>query len=150
MKKLRTARILMALSVLVIAAFQVYWLVTLYNDKSTSIHKNTDIVFKETLYQLQVIRFKNDSLFRGLPGDNLFMMDMANVLRREVDTTLPQGHRRKVFISINNNIDTSPVKNMVFKDSINDENIIIRHGGKPPPFTHFLKDSSQLYDSIPT
>src|SRR5664279_3269756 len=123
MKKLRTARILMALSVLVISGFQVYWLVTLYNDKANSIHKNTDIIFKETLYELQVKRFKNDSLFPGLPGDNLFMMDMVNVLRREIDTNLPHGQRRKVLISINSKVDTSPVKNMVFKDSINDENI---------------------------
>ena len=149
MKKLRTARILMALSVLVITAFQVYWLVTLYNDKSGSIRKSADIIFKETLYELQVKRFKNDSLFPGLPGDNLFTMDMVNVLRREIDTTLPGGHRRKVLISINSKVDTSAVKNMFFKDSINDENIIIRHEGKPPPFAHLLKDSSQLYDSIP-
>ena len=114
MKKLRTARILMALSVVVITTFQVYWLVTLYNDKSGSIRKSADIIFKETLYELQVKKFKNDSLFPGLPGDNLFTMDMVNVLRREIDTTLPGGHRRKVFISINSKVDTSTGKNVWF------------------------------------
>ena len=98
MKKLRTARILMALSVLVITGFQVYWLVTLYDDKSSSIKKNTDIIFRETLYQLQVKRFKNDSLFLGLPGENLFMVDMVNVLRREVDdTTSSRGHKKSFY-----------------------------------------------------
>jgi two-component system phosphate regulon sensor histidine kinase PhoR len=150
MKKLRTARVLMALSVLVITCFQVYWLVTLYSDKLNSIKKNTDIVFRETIYQLQVKRFKNDSLFSGLPGENLFMVDMVNVLRKEVDdTTSSQGHKRKVFISINGKDDSSYHGNMVFRDSINDENVVIRHDGKPSPFLGSLKDSSKLYDSIP-
>ena len=150
MKKLRTAQLLMALSVLLITCFQVYWLVTLYNDKESSIKKNTDVVFRETLYQLQVKRFKNDSSFSGLPGENLFMVDMVNVLRKEVDdTTLLQGHKKKVFISINGKVDSSHNENIIFKDSTHNENVIIRHDGKSPQFLRSLKDSSQLYDSIP-
>ena len=56
---------------------------------------------------------------------------------------------RKVFISINSKGDSSHHGNMVFQDSINDENVVIRHVGKPPTLLRSLKDSSQLYDSIP-
>ncbi len=151
MKKLRTARILMALSVLVITCFQVYWLVTVYNDKSNSIKKNIDILFRETLYQLQVKRFKSDSLFPHLPGENLFAVDMVNILRREViDTGSSKGGGKKIIISINNKKDSSYSGNMIFKDSTSNANVIISHDGVPPPFLRSLKDSSQLYDSIPT
>ena len=150
MKKLRTAQLLMIVSVLVISCFQVYWLVTLYNDKESSIKKNTDIIFRETLYQLQVRRFKNDSLFAGLPGENLFMVDMVNVLRKRIDdTTSPQGGKKNFFISIDSKVDGQHNGNVQFKDSIRNESIIIRHDEKLPPFLRSLKDTSQLYDSIP-
>jgi two-component system, OmpR family, phosphate regulon sensor histidine kinase PhoR len=150
MKKLRTAQLLMTLSVLVISCFQVYWLLTLFNDKESSIKKNTDIVFRETLYQLQVTRFKNDSLFSGLPGENLFMIDMANVLRKRIDdTTISKGGKKNFFISIDSKVDSQYKGNMQFKDSVRNENIIIKHTEKLPPFLRALKDSSQLYDSIP-
>ncbi|MEP6947810.1 MAG: HAMP domain-containing sensor histidine kinase [Ginsengibacter sp.] len=150
MKKLRTAQLLMIVSVLVISCFQLYWLVTLYNDKESSIQKNTDIVFRETLYQLQVKRFKNDSLFSGLPGENLFMVDMANVLRKRIDDTASStGGKRNFFISIDNRVDSFHNGRLPFKDSIRNENIIIKHSEKLPPLLRSLKDSSQLYDSIP-
>jgi two-component system phosphate regulon sensor histidine kinase PhoR len=150
MKKLRTAQLLMIVSVLVISCFQVYWLVTLHNDKERSIQKNTDLVFRETLYQLQVKRFKNDSLFSGLPGENLFMMDMVNVLRERIDDTASSHTGKKnFFLSIDSKVDSLHNGNLQFKDSIRNENIIIRHNEKPTPFLRSLKDSSQLYDSIP-
>jgi len=140
----------MIISVLVISCFQAYWLVTLYNDKESTIQKNTDIVFRETLYQLQVVRFKNDSLFSGLPADNLFMVDMANILRKRIDdTTSTKGIKKNIFIAIDSKVDTNHIGNLPFKDSIRNENMIIRHTEKLPPFFRSLKDSSQLYDSIP-
>jgi two-component system, OmpR family, phosphate regulon sensor histidine kinase PhoR len=150
MKKLRTAQLLMVASVLVISCFQVYWLVTLYNDKEGSIKKNTDIIFRETLYELQVRRFKNDSLFADLPGENLFMVDMANVLRRRIDDTAsPRGGKKNFFISIDTKLDSLHNGNLQLKDSVSKENIIIKRSEKLPPFLRSLKDSSQLYDSIP-
>lgn len=150
MKKLRTAQLLMIVSVLVISCFQVYWLVTLYSDKEGSLKKNADLIFRETLYQLQVRRFKNDSLFTGLPGENLFMADMAGVLRKRIDdTSSSQGGKRNIFISVDTKVDSMHNTGRPFKDSLRSENIIIKHDGKLPPFLRSLKDSSQLNDSIP-
>ncbi|MEP6927926.1 MAG: HAMP domain-containing sensor histidine kinase [Ginsengibacter sp.] len=150
MNKLRTAQLLMALCVLVITCFQVYWLVTLYNDKGNSIKKNTDIIFRETLYQLQVKRFKNDSLFSGLPGENLFTVDMVKVLGKRIDDTLsPRGGKKNIFISIDSRRDSVRDETLVVGDSIIHKNILTRHNETPPAFLRSLKDSSQLYDSIP-
>lgn len=149
MKKLRTARALMLISTLVIICFQVYWLITLYNDKYSSIKKNTDVVFRETLYKLQVDRFAKDSLFNGLPGEDLFTVDMLNVLKRRIDDTDHlAGNKKSIVIKIDHDVDTTIKRGFVVKDSVVRNNIFIRQGGSPT-FTRSIKDSSQLYDSIP-
>ncbi|HEV8083430.1 MAG TPA: HAMP domain-containing sensor histidine kinase [Chitinophagaceae bacterium] len=150
MKKLRTARALMLLSTFVIVCFQVYWLMTIYNDKYNSIQKNTDVVFRETLYKLQVDRFEKDSLFNGLPGENLFTVDMMNVLKKRInDTGHLIGNKKSIIITIDHNADTTIKQGLVIKDSFIRNNVFIRRGGVGPTFTRSIKDSSQLYDSIP-
>ncbi len=150
MKKLRTARALMLSSTFVIVCFQVYWLMTLYNDKYNSIQKNTDVVFRETLYKLQVDRFEKDSLFNGLPGENLFTIDMMNVLKKRInDTGHLAGNKKSIVITIDHNADTTIKQGLVVKDSFIRNNVFIRRGGPGPIFTRSIKDSSQLYDSIP-
>jgi two-component system phosphate regulon sensor histidine kinase PhoR len=150
MKKLRTARALMLLSTFVIVCFQVYWLMTLYNDKYNSIQKNTDVVFRETLYQLQVARFTEDSLFNGLPGENLFTVDMLNVLKKRInDTGLMAGNKKSIVITIDHNSDTTIKRGLIIKDSFVRNNIFFKQVGKAPSFMRSIKDSSQLYDSIP-
>ena len=150
MKKLRTARALMFLSTFVIICFQVYWLFTLYNDKYSSIQKNTDVVFRETLYQLQVARFTEDSLFNGLPGENLFTVDMLNVLKKRInDTGLMAGNKKSIVITIDHNSDTTIKRGLIIKDSFIRNNIFFKQVGKAPSFTRSIKDSNQLYDSIP-
>ncbi len=149
MKKLRTARALMLLSTLVIICFQVYWLTTLYKDKYSSIEKNTDVVFREIMYKLQVDRFAKDSLFRGLPGDNLFTVDMLNVLKKRInDTAQGPGEKKSIVIKIDHNVDTAIGHGLLVKDSFVRNNIFIRQGSGPI-FTGSIKDSSQLFDSIP-
>jgi two-component system, OmpR family, phosphate regulon sensor histidine kinase PhoR len=151
MQKLQTARFLMVLCVLVITCFQVYWVVTLYRDKENALKKNMDIVFRETLYQLQVKRFRADSVFAGLPGGNLFMADMAAMLHKRMEDTASsaQGAKKNFFISIDTKVDTVNSKGTLYRDFLHRENIIIRRADKVPPFMRSLKDSAQLYDSIP-
>ena len=150
MQKLRTARVLMILSVLVITCFQAYWLTTLYKDSYKNIIKTTDVIFRETLYKLQVQRFKNDSLFKGLPDDNLFTVDMVNVLRERIDDTGSLSQKKKsIFISIDSHSDSFHKKKLILKDSVIRDSMLVRKNGKDLSFMRSLKDSSQLYDSIP-
>jgi hypothetical protein len=58
MQKLRLSQSLMVATILLIVAFQSYWLMKLYNDEWKVIKKETDVVFRETIYKLQVTRFK--------------------------------------------------------------------------------------------
>ena len=83
MNKLRTARILMIATILLIAAFQIYWNNKLYREEDNNFRKSADIIFRESMYRLQAERFKGDTMFfRDLSGDNLFMADVVSNVRR--------------------------------------------------------------------
>lgn len=59
MNRLRLSRILMAGTILLIAAFQVYWLQKLYKEESNTLQRRADILLKETVQQIQSERMKS-------------------------------------------------------------------------------------------
>jgi len=65
MKKLHLSRNLMVAAILLIGAFQVYWLSKQYNDEYNSLKKDVDVTFRETIYKLQKQRFEKDTLLTG-------------------------------------------------------------------------------------
>lgn len=80
--KLNLARILMMAAILLIAVFQAYWLNKLYRDEKEGLAKETDNIFRETVYNLQVDRLKNDTLFyRAVGRPNLFVYNAVNIVR---------------------------------------------------------------------
>ncbi len=88
MKRLRLAQTMMIATIILIAAFQCYWIVRLYEEEWQALKKETDVLFRETVYKLQVARFSKDTLmFRRINGDNLFNVDAVNVLRRQRNDT---------------------------------------------------------------
>jgi len=98
----------MAATIILIAAFQVYWISKLYKEETDSLKKETDIAFRDVMYKLQLQRFKNDTTFfkEGKAGDNLFMFDLLdNVKNRLHDTLLPKTGKgyRKLTISVETN-----------------------------------------------
>src|SRR5215218_8506275 len=99
MNKLRTARILMIATILLIAAFQAYWINKLYREEENNFKKSADIIFRESMYRLQAERFRGDTMFfRGIRGDNLFMADVVSNVRKlkgKGDST-----KKKFMISI--------------------------------------------------
>ena len=54
---------LMVAAILLIVAFQAYWLQKLFMEEAAGFKKTTDIVFRETMYKVQAQRLKKDSLF---------------------------------------------------------------------------------------
>ncbi|HMU09321.1 MAG TPA: hypothetical protein PKC54_04900, partial [Ferruginibacter sp.] len=83
MNKLRTARLLMAATILLIIAFQVYWMRKLYGEETTSFKKTTDIIFRDAMYRLQAQRFSGDTMaLRGGLDDNLFMADFISSVEK--------------------------------------------------------------------
>jgi two-component system phosphate regulon sensor histidine kinase PhoR len=58
----------MAATILVIVAFQVYWIHKLYDDEWLSLKKRTDVVLKETVQAIQAERIKHNNMMIR-PGD---------------------------------------------------------------------------------
>lgn len=58
----------MVTTILVLAAFQGYWLRKLYKDEYRDLRREVDVSFRETMSKLQVSRFEKDTLLiTGLP-----------------------------------------------------------------------------------
>lgn len=152
MTNLRTARLLMTLTLLLLAIFQVYWLKKLYSEEYNNIKRTSTVIFKEALYKLQVDRFKKDTIFGKLPGENLFTIDMVNILKDQMaDTIVSHGsNKKKIIISVNSRVDSfvaggipPPPPHAVMS------NLLIRNDTSLHKFFHSLHDSTMLYDSLP-
>jgi signal transduction histidine kinase len=63
MKKLYLTKSLIIAAIILLAAFQAYWLVKLYKDEHKNLRKEVDVAFRETIYKLQRNRFEKDSFF---------------------------------------------------------------------------------------
>ena len=73
------SQVLMMSTIVLIAAFQFYWITRLYNTEWQNLQKETDVVFRDVVYKLQLQRFRNDTAFfkKGIP-DNLFVLDVMD------------------------------------------------------------------------
>jgi len=69
-------------TVLLIAAFQSYWINRLYKDEWQNLKKETDVLFRDVVYKLQLQRFRSDTTFfkKGMP-DNLFVLDVIDSVK---------------------------------------------------------------------
>jgi two-component system, OmpR family, phosphate regulon sensor histidine kinase PhoR len=76
MDRLGFSKILMIATIVLIAGFQAYWLNKLYEDEKQGLKKEADILFRESVYKLQLQKLKDDTLFRKL-GPNNFLMKIV-------------------------------------------------------------------------
>ena len=82
MTKLKLSRVLLVAAILLIVAFQSYWLNRLYKEEWLALKKETNGIFRDVVYKLQVDRFKQDTLFyKQTNGKNLFVYNAVNALR---------------------------------------------------------------------
>lgn len=87
MKKLRTSQVLMFSAIAVIVAFQCYWVNRIFLEEKERIQKQTDLLFKELVYTMQINRFKSDTLiYNTAKGNNLFALEAANMFLKERDS----------------------------------------------------------------
>lgn len=61
MKKLQLSLVLMMSTVLLLGAFEGYWLHKLYKDEHAGLKKEVDVSFRETMNKLQLSRFEKDT-----------------------------------------------------------------------------------------
>lgn len=91
------AALLMIITIVGIAAFQGYWIRKLYVEEWSTLKRETDVAFRDVVYQMQMQRFRKDSgLFqiksidiKGEPN-NLFMFHVLDSVRTVLrDSTRP-------------------------------------------------------------
>lgn len=94
MSKLQFSRTLMIAAILLIVAFQGYWISRIYKEERTGLQKEANGLFRDVVYNLQVERFKHDTFFlKERTGNNLFKYNAVNAIRYKVgglyrDTTI--------------------------------------------------------------
>lgn len=134
MNRLQQSRIFLVAAILLIVAFQSYWLNRLYKEEYVRLEKETGTLFREVVYNLQVDRFKADTLiFKQRNGPNLFVYNAINAIKRQTEDAKKQifqhgkadtGHVSKAGVVV-----------IEKKDSIfskNSPRIKIGHDALPP------------------
>jgi two-component system phosphate regulon sensor histidine kinase PhoR len=151
MNKLRTARLLMAATILLIIAFQAYWMRKLYREETGNFKKITDIIFRDAMYRLQAQRFTGDSvMFRGMMDDNLFMADFISSVEKVKEGK--DSGRQKLVISMNTHSNKEPgEEDSVIKNLKQDTVVYVttKKDDIPPPVSRVLNNNRSLPDSIP-
>jgi two-component system phosphate regulon sensor histidine kinase PhoR len=75
---------LIALTILVITAFQAYWLSRNYNEEKRLFTVRTNTLFRETVFRLQASRLKMDSNFNIKVEDREGIISISNVLQEKL------------------------------------------------------------------
>lgn len=151
MNKLRTARLLMAATILLIIAFQVYWMRKLYGEETTNFKKTTDIIFRDAMYRLQAQRFSGDTMaLRGGLDDNLFMADfISSVEKIKGGDSLKQ----RLVISMDSHSEKiSSSEGEPGKKNSNDTIVYVstpKNDIPPPSIAAALLKNRNITDSIP-
>ncbi len=142
----------MAATIMLIAAFQCYWITRLYKEERDNLRKETDVLFREVLYKLQLQRLKSDTNYtkHGLP-DNLFAFDVMNELRQRRINGPGPGNRKgdtmekKLVISMNVR---TPGEEPGFFPGTDSFNMPVLPPG-PPRVVTFINKGGGLIDSLP-
>jgi signal transduction histidine kinase len=85
MSKLKLSRVLLASAILLIVAFQLYWLNRLYHEEKDGLKKETNGIFRDVVYRMQVDRFKSDTLIYKPSSENLFAYNAVNAIRHQAE-----------------------------------------------------------------
>ena len=152
MNKSGTAKILMGATILLIIAFQVYWIKKLYNEEDTNFKKSADVIFRETMYRLQATRFTGDTMeFRGLPDNNIFMTDIISDVQKVMVKENSPKHRMLITMNTSSSGHLPEELDSVLKTK-NDTVIYVNPNPDskfPTYIQRFLEHNKTLSDSIP-
>jgi len=150
MNKLNTARLLMVATILLVVAFQFYWIKKLYREEDNNFKKSADIIFREAMYRLQAERFTGDTMiFKGMPGDNLFMTDVISSIKQ---VRTKDSVKQKLVISMST--EEEKMSPEIIRSMQRQKDTVIyvdtKEGGIPPPhIERFLEHNKTINDSIP-
>lgn len=97
--------LLMILAIIGIAGFQAYWMRGLYRQEWAELKRETDVAFRDAIYQLQMEDVRKDTFFtKHRLAKNLFLFNLLDSMRSTfVDSAGPSRlfeHSRGMAISI--------------------------------------------------
>ncbi|KAA2239045.1 HAMP domain-containing histidine kinase [Chitinophaga agrisoli] len=93
---------LIMLTILVITAFQAYWLRKNYRDEQRLFTTRTNLLFRATVFRLQAYHMKLDTNIRIRMDEREGMIGMANVLEEKMrHADAASGTKRTMFIRFN-------------------------------------------------
>ncbi len=104
----------MVAAILLIAAFQGYWINRIYQEERSGLQKEANGIFRDVVYNLQVERFKADTIFLKQKTDNnLFVYNAVNAIRHKVASF----HKDSGKPTIDTTIEVRPPSVMVVKNN---------------------------------
>ncbi len=149
MKKVQLTLLLMIATILLLAAFEGYWLHKLYKDEYEGLRKEVDVSFRETMNKLQLGRFEKDTALVGEVFTTTVSSKNAPTLFQ------PVKKRTQPSTFVYRNISPSDVLKQIPADSI--ESVTIHKGaasgfsfkGAPNPalIELIMKQSQNAIDS---
>jgi len=141
-------------TVLLIAAFQLYWINRLYKDEWQNLKKETDVLFRDVVYKLQLQRFRNDSTFfkNGMP-DNLFVLDVIDSVKENfIDSAIREhmnGKQREIVISVGGTHRDSLTGTKIVRQTIDSFNMPFPPPHAAPNLIKYFSTNKTLNDSLP-
>jgi signal transduction histidine kinase len=152
MKKVQLTLLLMIATVLLLAAFEGYWLHKLYKDEYAGLRKEVDVSFRETMNKLQLGRFEKDTALVGEVFTTTVTSKKDN-LTFKPDQSVKKNVQPSTFVY--RSITPSDVLKQIPADSI--ESVTVRKGaasgfsfkGAPNPalIELIMKQSQNAIDS---
>jgi two-component system phosphate regulon sensor histidine kinase PhoR len=136
---------LIALTILLITAFQAYWLSNNYREEKRLFTVRTNILFRETIFRLQAVKLNLDSNISLRIQDRAGMTGISNVLQERMrDSTMSApaipAMKRAMFVTVD-------AASMPENDSVNVHYGVAR-GAPANTVFQFLAGVDSLRDSI--
>jgi len=141
--KLRIPVFFMVVAILVIVAFQVYWLRKNYQEEKHLFSVRTNLLFRETIMRLQASKLHLDSNINIRVQDKEGIISMTNILQEKIrDSSLPgkKLHTSMVITVNHGNLPLPADSNVQFQFKRS-----MPAGG---PVFDFLRGVDSLHDSI--
>lgn len=142
-------------TIILIAAFQFYWLNRLYTDEWQNLKKESDVIFRDVVYRLQLQRFRNDTaIFKNDIPDNLFVFDVIDSVKEKfIDSAMKDhvsGKSRQLTIAIRNGHPDSMNEDAeIIKQDFDSFNAPVPAPGETPKIIKYFSNSKTLNDSLP-
>ena len=136
---------LMLVSIVLIAAFQFWWLRKSYREEEETLNIRTSFLFRETIHRLQVSKLKLDSNLKRKVASESDMVGMINVLKEKMRDTVGSKERIKSTVIVSMDKGRPPAPPML-ADTISAKAVYqFNDNGK---FFNVLLTSDSLQDSL--